>query len=102
MTREEFLDHAKSLITGQRAADYGDASVNFERIASAWNWWLKDRLSDKITLSDVGMMMALLKMARLNNNHLHEDSFSDLLGYIALSGEMALHHGVQEEVEGLS
>jgi len=99
MTRDEIIENAKTLISGQRAIDYGDAKDNFERIASAWNWWLRTRLSSDLTSNDVALMMALLKMARLRDNRLHEDSYCDLIGYAALAGEVALHHGVQEKME---
>jgi len=99
MKRDEIIETAKALISGQRAVDYGDAKDNFERIAEAWSWWLRTRLSSDLTPNDVALMMALLKMARLRDNRLHEDSYCDLIGYAALAGEVALHHGVQEEVE---
>ena len=99
MKKEDILDTAKELIAGQRATDYGDAKDSFERIAEAWSWWLRTRLSSDLTPNDVALMMALLKMARLRDNRLHEDSYCDLIGYAALAGEVALHHGVQEEVE---
>ena len=99
MTRDEILDTAKNLISGQRAQDYGDANDNFSRIAESWTWWLKTRLSSDITPNDVAMMMILLKMSRLINTPLHEDSYYDLCGYAALAGELVSDHGIQKEME---
>jgi hypothetical protein len=99
MKRDEILDTAKTLINGDRAKDYGNAYDNHLRIAESWNWWLKEKMSSKITPDDVAMMMALLKMARLQHNRLHEDSYCDLAGYIAIAGEIALSHGFSEKME---
>ncbi len=99
MKKEDILDTAKELIAGQRAIDYGDAQDNFRCIAESWSWWLSEKTCSPITSDDVAMMMVLLKMARLRSNRLHTDSYCDLVGYAALAGEIALGHGVQEEVE---
>lgn len=88
MKRDEILDTAKSLICGQRASDYGDAKVNFGNIAEAWTWWLGGRLNAPVTPADAAIMMGLLKLARLKNSPLHEDSYHDLAGYVALAGEI--------------
>jgi hypothetical protein len=37
VTRDEILDTAKELISGQRAIDYGDAKDNFYLISEGWN-----------------------------------------------------------------
>lgn len=99
MTRDEIIEKAKDLINGDRAKDYGDAKDNFDRIAVAWSWWLSKRLSSEITANDVALMMVLLKMARLRDNRLHEDSYYDLIGYAALAGEVELHYGLSEKME---
>ena len=36
MKREQILNKAKVLISGERAIDYGDAYVNHKRIAELW------------------------------------------------------------------
>ena len=85
--RQAILDKAAYLIDGDRANDYGDAQDNFERIATYWNTHLG--LIDLITPTDVGIMMTLLKVARLHGEAKSIDSFVDVCGYMALAGEMA-------------
>lgn len=85
--RQAILDKAAYLIDGDRANDYGDAQDNFERIATYWNTHLG--LIELITPTDVGIMMTLLKVARLHGEFKSIDSFVDVCGYMALAGEMA-------------
>ena len=85
--RQAILDKAAYLIDGDRANDYGDAQDNFERIATYWNTHLG--LIELITPTDVGIMMTLLKVARLHGEVKSIDSFVDVCGYMALAGEMA-------------
>jgi hypothetical protein len=89
MNRSEILDTAKAYITVDRAAVHGNAENTFGEIAQAWNWWLGGRLSAPVTAYDVGMMMALFKLARAKGNPSHMDSIVDVIGYAALAGEMA-------------
>ena len=84
---QAILDKAAYLIDGDRANDYGDAQDNFERIATYWNTHLG--LIELITPTDVGIMMTLLKVARLHGEVKSIDSFVDVCGYMALAGEMA-------------
>jgi hypothetical protein len=37
MQREEILQKAEQIINGKRAADYGDAYENHQRIANLWS-----------------------------------------------------------------
>lgn len=113
MTREEILEEAKKCVCGHREQDYGKAEDNFGLIADFWNDYLKLRdlwfelgemegeLKEReITLdcdipkvkpidsTDVAMMMALLKIARIKNGGGSGDSFVDLAGYAACGGEL--------------
>jgi hypothetical protein len=38
----------------------------------------------------VGLMMAMVKMARAKSNKSHADNFVDLAGYAACAGELAM------------
>ena len=40
VNRDEILDIAKSIISGDRHEDYGNASDSFERIAKMWTAYL--------------------------------------------------------------
>ena len=84
MTREQYLDMARQCICGDRQADYGDARDNFTAIADAWSWYTEEEYS----ATDVAIMMALLKIARLKTGQPKDDSFVDAIGYLALAGEL--------------
>ena len=80
--RTQVLEEASSLINGQRASDYGEASESFKAIAEMWSAYT----GHSIAASDVCHMMALLKIARLRNGA-HRDSSNDACGYLALGVE---------------
>lgn len=84
MKRSDVLNIANNLISGDRARDYGDAKENFQRIARLWSVYA----GREFTEVDVGVMMMLLKIARLSHTNTHEDSYFDIAGYAALTVEM--------------
>lgn len=115
MTREEVLEEAKKCVCGRREQDYGSPENNFQLIADFWNDYLglcnakmilneaRSNLSNAyqipydevelpeirpLTVVDVSMMMALLKIARIKNGGGTGDSFVDLAGYAACGGEL--------------
>lgn len=93
MTREEILNKAKECVCGQREQDYGTPESNFQLIADLWNDYLYsglkfDQIPKMINGTDVAMMMALLKIARIKNGGGTGDSFVDLAGYAACGGEI--------------
>ena len=68
-----------------RAGTYGKPEDNARRIAALWNAYLENRTIKPV---DVGIMMALLKAARLAECP-HVDGFIDGAGYFAYAGEVA-------------
>lgn len=96
MKRAEILDKAKECVCGQREQDYGSPENNFQLIADLWNNYLYSGMTFepavavklKINSTDVAMMMALLKIARIKNGGGTGDSFVDLAGYAACGGEL--------------
>ena len=84
MKRSDVLYTADSLINGDRAKDYGEASENFAVIAQMWSAYLGVGVDPR----DVAQMMALLKIARLRNGP-HDDSSCDGCGYLALASELS-------------
>ena len=88
MTRSEILDTAKDCVCGKREQDYGTPESNFQLIADLWNAYLFSVDDKIITPTDVAMMMALLKIARIRNGGGTGDSFVDLAGYAACAGEI--------------
>jgi len=85
MTQDEIIETAKTLISGQRAMDYGDARENFDCIADGWNIIIK-KAGGQITAKHVALMMDWMKTARLLKTIDHVDSWVDKVGYSALGG----------------
>ena len=95
MTRAETLDRAKQCVCGQRENEYGSPEDNFRSIAALWSVYK----NTDFTATDVAMMMALLKIARIKTGTATEDSFVDLAGYAACGAEIALSATVNIEKE---
>ena len=87
-TRSSVLDTAKQYVTKDREATHGDMENNFEAIAMLWEQYFSYEWSFSPT--DVAMMMALLKIARLKSNKHNPDNYIDACGYMACAGELAL------------
>ena len=85
VTRSKILSTARSYITRDRQADHGDAEDNFSRIAGYWSL----HTGVTLTATDVAVMMALLKVARIKQNPQHVDNWVDGAGYFACGGEIA-------------
>tara|TARA_R100000544_G_C2173099_1_gene33199 strand:+ start:166 stop:444 length:279 start_codon:yes stop_codon:yes gene_type:complete len=83
MISQKLLEEAKKLIGGDRQNDYGDKLKNHQNIADLWSVFLKT----KITAHDVAICMALVKIARLMNQH-KKDNYIDLAAYGAIAGEI--------------
>lgn len=84
--RDEILEEATRLISGDREDDYGSARDNFTRTGQMWAAILG---ADDITAEQVALMLAALKISRLSQNTGHRDSWVDLAGYAALGGDIA-------------
>ncbi len=90
--REQVLDNAKRYVLKDRNSSYGRPEDNFARIARRWNVFVKNKYDIELNLQpvDVAMMMADMKLARLENSPSHEDSWTDLAGYAACGAGIAL------------
>lgn len=79
--------------TADRGLNYGKPEQNFDRIARLWNVHVLNRYGPETFVGldalDVAQMMILMKIARLENNPRHLDSFVDIAGYAACGGEIA-------------
>ena len=82
MNRDTILNTAIQA-TKDRGKDYGKPYENFERIAKLWTAYA----GKPFTVSDVGMMMMLVKISRLMESPKHEDSWVDIAGYSAITAE---------------
>lgn len=98
--REKCLDTARECVTKDRVNAYGSAEDNFSNIAEMWNAQGVRIDGRALSASDVALMMAAMKLARLRHNPTHEDSWVDLAGYAACGMEVAFKplERVQERV----
>lgn len=89
MIRTEILKKAESVVNGDRDKTYGAPEDNFGMIAGMWSVYK----GVKFTSTDVGAMMALLKIARIRSNPEKADNYIDLAGYAACAAECANKEG---------
>lgn len=83
--REHCLDTAKKIVSGDRDKQYGGPENNFRKIARLWEEYLGFK---GISPMDVGIMLALMKIARISSSGGKSmDSFVDLAGYAACAME---------------
>lgn len=100
--RKKCLETALKYTSEDRNAAHGDPEDNFRNIAAFWNAHLRTRYpwivsndgasKDLLDATDVALMMAGMKAARLAFNPMHEDSWVDLAGYAACGMGVALRH----------
>lgn len=88
-TKAETLDAAKAAVA-DRGLNYGTPEDNFARIAALWQTHLVNRYGGehKIDPHDVAQMMVLMKVARLENDPGHLDSWTDVAGYAACGANL--------------
>lgn len=84
--RASILREAERIVTQDRNTAYGEPEDCFGLIAAYWS----AHLHTAVSASDVAVMMALLKLARINANLAKQDSWVDAAGYIACGAEIAL------------
>lgn len=84
--RAEVLNEANSIVNGARATTYGGPEDSFKAIGQLWQAYA----GVAFTPSDVAIMLALLKVARLKTSPNHRDSWVDLAGYAACGAECGL------------
>ena len=96
LTRAAVLEKARACVCGEREEDYGSPEDSFGCIAELWEAYLRaaciaPNAVVTVTPTDVAMMMALLKIARVGTSTIGgtADSFVDLAGYAACGAECA-------------
>ena len=76
------VERSKGVVDGRDKQDnYGPPHEFVARLAKMWSGYLGTRLNGDLAGTDVAMMMALLKAARLSTNPSHEDSLVDFAGW---------------------
>lgn len=93
MLRDVALDKAKQAVSS-RSSSYGSPEENFTRIANLWNAHYENSLdctdcAEYFNASDVAIMLGLVKVARLESNPNHADSWVDWAGYAACGAEVS-------------
>lgn len=83
--RGVILEEAIRCVCQDRNDQYGEPEDVFALIANLWSVYLEHDVS----AHDVGMMMALLKIARIKDGRFKADSYIDAAGYIACAAEIA-------------
>ncbi len=74
---------ADATLNGPRAADYGDAVKNHQRIADLWTVIL----GHKVEAYQVALCMDAVKTARLIHTPEHYDSWLDKIGYCTIGSQ---------------
>lgn len=98
-------DLGNKLVLGDRNADYGNPHPDFAGIALMWSGLLNTKLNAHITATEVGLMMAALKLRR----HAHkakDDNLIDAHGYLTCvewieRGERPLPESEEERAAAL-
>lgn len=86
MTRAECLHTAEEIVTKDRNSQYGEPEDCFTLIAKLWTAYTAVKLSS----ADVAAMMIMLKVARVRNGKVKEDSWVDMAGYAACGAECSM------------
>jgi hypothetical protein len=94
VTRKQILDAAAAIVTADREEQYGKAEDSFGLIAELWEPYIRESCVEagagvNILPEDVGILMALLKIARIATGQPKADSFVDACGYMACAAELA-------------
>lgn len=89
--RDDVLQEARKITAADRNSSYGEPEDNFQNIADIWNaqGYRSGPALELLTATDVALMMAGLKLARLKHNPTHRDSWVDMAGYAACGYEVA-------------
>lgn len=100
--REQILNEARHIVTGERESQYGRPEDNFRTIAELWEVYLQKRCVAggfyvEILPEDVTIMMTLLKVARIATGVGKLDNYVDLAGYAACAGEIRMKNQRQPE-----
>ena len=84
MDRKECLNEAIKCVCKDRDQQYGTPQKNITKIAELWSIFKGVKFSPQ----DVGVMMALLKIARISSGQSKDDNYIDACGYLSLSCEL--------------
>lgn len=77
------LEASRIVRNGERQKNYGHPNQDFTRTAAFWTAILRNKLApeEEVTMQDLALMMASLKISRLVSTPGHHDSLVDMIGY---------------------
>lgn len=80
----DILDQVDGIIS-ERGVNYGDPRESFTQIGEIWSTLLRGKLApgQSVSPSDVGLLMAALKIVRQSNTH-KRDNLVDAIGYLTI------------------
>ena len=91
--RGAILSKALEIINGERQDRYGSPEDSFGIIAEYWNTYLESMGIGvdvfELSGSDIPIMMALFKIARMSGQKYTQDNFVDAAGYLGIADDMA-------------
>ena len=87
--RASILSDVEKIICHDRNNQYGKPENNFYLIAQLWNEYWSSKGKDEFDGSDVAVMMAQLKIARMTTGKFKRDDYIDAIGYLACGCELA-------------
>ena len=90
MEPKDLLKKAEKVMK-QRGEEYGDAKEMFGKISRYWSIYL----NRVVTIEDVAMLMALMKIARTTEDK-KTDSYIDCINYCAFAGSFAIEQKERE------
>lgn len=98
--RAEILDEAKSLITGDRNAQYGPPTQDFQRSADILNALGYKGPGDRPILKhDIAIMVMAIKLSRMVWTPAKRDTWADLAGYVGCGWECIVEELENGEIE---
>ena len=93
MTRTQILAEASRIVSSDRNLQYGPPEDSFTTIAAYWTVYLQQEKliphDQNLPPLQVGMMLALMKVARAHASPGKADTYIDLAGYAACAGGIA-------------
>lgn len=98
--RAGILEEVRRIVT-ERGTRYGSPEQNFGQLALHWRAYFVGRFGVELALGpeDVALMMTLFKIARLEGNMSHWDSWVDGLGYLTGGADIVLRKSQQQQQE---
>lgn len=95
MNRKEMLEATSQCVLKDRQSMHGKPEDTFSLIAKFWSDYLGIEIKDY----EVGILMGLMKIARMKHNPGNDDNFVDASGYMACSCEIATKDNKAQEAD---